>query len=215
MKQPPAQTLSDHLLREAEKFRMYPERIYRTRKNLNAQKSFDKFMGRIVEWRKTFVPSGKAEDVFFSSDRVLLDEFYCRDLLKAIPGIVERTAKLSHLTLSGIPKSEFVYLREAATCYLLGLPAAAVALARAAIEHSLRRELAKFYGKAAVADEDLKNLLDELSPRGKTLSREGRDLAHKVRVAANIVLHGEPGVEPDALVVLEAAKTVILELSRR
>jgi len=153
-------------------------------------------------------------DCFFS-DRVLLDEFYCRDLLKAIPGIVERTAKLSQFTLSGLSKSEFVYLREAATCYLLGLPAAAVALARAAIEYSLRRELAKFYGKAAVEREDLKDLLDELSPRGKTLSREGRNLAHKVRVAANIVLHGEPGAEPDALVVLEAAKTVILELSRR
>ena len=128
MKQPPAETLSGHLLREAEKFSMYPQRIYRTRGNLDAQKIFDKFMGKIVEWRKTFVPSAKSEKMFFFSDPVLLDEFYCRDLLKAIPGIVERTAKLSHLTLSGISKSEFVYLREAATCYLLGLPAAAVAL---------------------------------------------------------------------------------------
>jgi len=45
MRQPQAQTLSDHLLREAEKFRMYPQRIYRTRGNLDAQKIFDKFMG--------------------------------------------------------------------------------------------------------------------------------------------------------------------------
>jgi hypothetical protein len=214
MKQPPAQTLSDHLLREAEKFRMYPQRIRRTRGNLDAQKIFDKYMGKIVRWRETFFPSAKHDDDFFS-DPVLLDEFYCRDLLKAIPGIVERTAKLSRLTLSGICKAEFVYLREAARCYLLGLPAAAVALARAAIEDSLRRELAKVYGKPAVEREDLKDLLDGLSPRGKTLSREGRNLAHKVRVAANVVLHGEPGAEPDALTFLEAAKTVILELSHR
>jgi hypothetical protein len=215
MKRSAAPTLSLHLLGEAERFRMYPLRVYRTRTNLDTQKRLDNFMGKIVEWRKTFAPGAKDEVADFLSDPVLLDEFYCRDLLKAIPGIVERTAKLSRLTLSGISKTEFVYLREAATCYLLGLPAAAVALARAAIENSLKRELAKVFGKAAVAEEDLKNLLDDLSPRGKTLSREGRNLAHKVRVAANVVLHGEPGAEPDALAVLEAAKTVILELSHR
>jgi hypothetical protein len=214
MKRSAAPTLSLHLLREAERFRMYPQRVYRTRGNLDYEKVFDnKVMGKIVEWRKTFVPSPMDELALLFEDPVLLDEFYCRDLLKAIPGIVERTAKLSHLTLSGISKSEFVYLREAATCYLLGLPAAAVALARAAIENSLRRKLAKFFGKAAVDGEALNNLLD-MSRRGKTLSDKGRDLARKVRVAAKIVLHAEPGAEPDALGVLEDAKTVILELSR-
>ena len=144
---------------------MYPKRIHRTRGNLNYKEFFAKFMAKIVECRKTFVPSAKDEDVAsLFDDPVLLDEFYCRDLLKAIPGIVERTANLSRFTLSGVSKSEFGYLREAATCYLFGLPAAAVALARAAVEDALRRKLAKFYGKAAVAEETLNNLLDDLSP---------------------------------------------------
>jgi hypothetical protein len=193
---------------------MYPVRVYRTRTNLDTQKSVDKFLRKIVEWRKTFSPKPQDEATDFFSDPVLLDEFYCRDLLKGVPAIVECTIKLSRLTLSGISDSEFVYLREAATCYIFGLPEAAVALARAAVEDSLRRKLAKFFGKDAVAREHLDYLLDDLAPRGKTLSHEGRNLAHKVRVAANNVLHHQTIGQQDALDVIEAARTVILELSR-
>src|SRR5208337_287135 len=215
MKQSTAPTLSAHLLREAERFRMYPKRAYRTRSNLDLHNAVDKSLRKIVEWRKTFAPKPADWATDFFSDPVLLDEFYCRDLLKGIPAIVERTIKLSHLTLSGISSSEFVYLREAANCYIFGLPEAAVALARAAVEDCLRSKLAKFFGKDAVARADLKNLLDDLAPRGKTLSREGRTLADKVRVAANNVLHHQTIGQPEALAVIEAARAVILELSRR
>jgi len=177
-----------------------------------------KFLRNLVEWRKTFAPKPEDQATDFFSDPVFLNESYCRDLLKGVPAIVERTIKLSHLTLSGISDSEFVYLREAANCYIFGLPQAAVALARAAVEDSLRSKLAKFFGKDAVARADLKNLLDDLAPRAKTLSREGRNLAHKVRVAANDVLHSQATGPPDAMdamAVIEAARAVILELSRR
>ena len=215
MKQSTAPTLSGHLLREAERFRLYPQRAYRTRSSLDLQKGADKFLRKIIEWRKTFAPKPEDQATDFFSDPVLLDEFYCRDLLKAVPAIVERTIKLSHLTLSGISNSEFVYLREAANCYVFGLPEAAVALARAAVEDCLRSKLAKFFGKDAVGRADLKNLLDELAPRGKMLSREGRILAHKVRVAANGVLHPPATEQLDAMAVIEDARAVILELSRR
>lgn len=210
MKRPPAETLSVHLLREAERFHMYPKRMDRTRVNLDYQRTFDdKIMAKIVEWRKTFAPKPEDEAIELFNDSVLLDEFYCRDLLKAVPGMVQRTEKLSRLTLSGISKSEFVYLREAATCYLFGLQAAAVALARTAVEDALRRKLAKFYGKAAVAEETLNNLI-EMSSRGNTLSCEGRTLAHKVRRAAKPVVHPELGPElgskPDALTILKTAR---------
>lgn len=214
MKQSTAPTLSGHLLREAERFRMYPQRAYRTRSSLDLQKGVEKFLRKIIEWRKTFAPKPEDQATDFFSDPVLLDEFYCRDLLKAIPAIVERTVKLSHLTLAGISNSEFVYLREAANCYIFGLPEAAVALARAAVEDSLRTKLAKFLGKSAVAEAKLDKLLHDLAPRG-FLSRQGRNSADEVRLAANNVLHHETIGQPEALPVIEAARAVILELSRR
>src|SRR3990172_6107995 len=102
MKQTTAPTLSRHLLQEADKFLMYPQRVYRTRSNLDVQKSFDKFVRKLVEWRKTFAPKPEDEAAEFYSSPHLLNEFYCRDLLTAVPAIVDRTVKLSHLTLSGI-----------------------------------------------------------------------------------------------------------------
>ena len=192
---------------------MYPQRVHRTRTNLETQKSLDKFLRKIVEWRKTFAPKPEDSATEFFSDPVLLDEFYCRDFLKGVPAIVERTIKLSRLTLSGISDSGFVYLREAANCYIFGLPEAAVALARAAVEDCLRSKLAKFFGKNAVAETKLKSLLDDLAPR--VLSRKGLTLAHKVRVAANSVLHPPATEQLDAMAVIEDARAVILELSRR
>jgi uncharacterized protein DUF4145 len=192
---------------------MYPERVYRTRSNLDAQKRYDKYMRQIVEWRKTFAPKPEDSTSELFNDPGLLDEFYCRDLLKGIRAVVDRTLQLSHLTLSGISNSEFVYLREAANCYILGLPEAAVALARAAVEDCLRTKLAKFLGKKAVADAKLENLLHDLAPRG-FLSRQVQDSADKVRLAANIVLHRQTIGQPEALAVLEQARSVIFELSR-
>jgi Domain of unknown function (DUF4145) len=222
MKQSTAAMLSGHLLQEASKFHMYPARVYRTRSNLDAQKIHDTILAMLVEWHETFAPWPQNDPDTAVHERcdkiltspVLLDEFYCRDLLKEVPAIVGRTVKLSHLTLSGISGSEFVYLREAAKCYIHGLPQAAVALARAALEDCLRKKFAKFWGKMAVAEKELKDLIDELA-RTKGLSREGRDWADKVREAGNAVLHAKGTDLPDPLTVIEMARKVILELSRR
>jgi len=214
MKQSTAPTLSDHLLREASKFLFYPRRVYRTRSNLEAQRWHDKFIEWHVQWRETFSPRPQDEATELFTNRILLDEFYCRDLLKTVPDIVERTVKLSHLTLSCISDSEFVHLREAAKCYIFGLPQAAVALARAALEECCRKKRAKFQGKKTVAEQDLIDLIDDLA-RTKDLSREGRISAHKVREAANKVLHDQAAGSPHALAVIENARAAIMELSRR
>jgi hypothetical protein len=157
---------------------------------------------------------GPEDELTLLIQPALLDQFYCWDLLKAIPAIVKRTVKLSHVTLSGMSDSDFVYLREAAKCYILGLPEAAVALARAALEDCVRKKVAKFSGKKAVAEQDLKDLIDDLA-RTKSLSREGRTRADKVRIAGNEVLHDQAARSPDALAVIEDARAAILELSRR
>jgi hypothetical protein len=52
MKQTAASTLSQHLLREADRFLFYPQQTRRTRINLAAQKMLNASLRRLVEWRK-------------------------------------------------------------------------------------------------------------------------------------------------------------------
>jgi hypothetical protein len=123
--------------------------------------------------------------------------------------MVERTRALRSLTLSGITNAEyFVYLREAAQCYVSGLPQAAIALSRAAVENRLKEVCAKRFGQGAVENADFKDLIDDLASRGQLLTREARERAHVVRRAGNEVLHDQPTAS-NALEVVEAARDVI------
>src|SRR2546428_813156 len=73
-------------------------------------------------------------------------------------------------------------------------------------------ECQKTFGKNAIAGTDFIVLINDYGSRAKTLSREGRDLAHKVRIAGNDVLHQQNTGSANALEVIEAARVVILEL---
>ena len=92
-------------------------------------------------------------------------------MLRAVPGIVQRTQSLADLTLSRGSLESFIYLREASNCFILGLPQAAVALARAAVEVPLRQVTSKQFGEKAVKGLGLFELL-KLADRGRLLSRE-------------------------------------------
>ena len=210
--------LSEHLLRESNKFLFYPLITKRrTKGNLALQKFLDDEVRKVAEWRKTFAPQPAKEDGFFTVDQLsniplFLNQLYCRDLLRKVPKIVERHQKLSQLILSEIRDQEaLVYLKEAANCYILELPQAAIALSRAAVESHLRNAVSKFLGSNTVRGEGLKELIN-FSRRGQLLSTKGRELANKVRVAGDDVLHGTPSDSGSALEVIEAARAVILEL---
>jgi hypothetical protein len=97
--------------------------------------------------------------------------------------------------------------------HILGLPLAAAALARAAIEEALRRELEKTVDKKVIAEADLTKLINVYA--SKSLSKEGRTLANKVRIAGNNVLHQQGASSADALEAIEAARRVILELTSK
>lgn len=217
MKAPQAPTLSAHLLAEAQRFLIYPGRQYRTAKSVEGQAVWDEIVGRFLEWRRTFLPVKHTQAMRVLENSAMLDEFYCREALRNIPGMVDRTRKLASLTLEGIPDQEaMLYLREAAQCYILDLPQAAVALSRAAMETGLRRVLAAQFGSATVAQADLKVLLSDLARRGKgLLSRDGFARAETVRKAANDVLHERPTNAEAALATLDAARGVLRELNSR
>jgi hypothetical protein len=145
----------------------------------------------------------------------LLDELYCRDVLRQVPGMVKRTRDLKPLSLAGVSGEIFVYLREAANCYIRELPSAAVALARAAVEAQLREAASRRLGHNTVRKKGLRNLLENFRVQ-RLLTPEKRKLAHKVRMVANNVLHNnEPSNSSEALEVLEAARLVVLELRER
>lgn len=202
----PTATLSAHLLHEAAKYLLYPKRVYRTATNLALQDTLDRALARLVEWRKTFAPTN--DDVlakWLFETPTILDQLYSRELLRAVPDIVERTRSLSAVTLSRAAGESFVYLREASNCFILGLPQAAVALARAAVEVPIRALLSKHFGATTVEGLGLYELL-ERGAKSRLLSKTATSLAHKVRLAADEVLHEQPTTTGEALDVLEAAR---------
>src|SRR5262245_20100309 len=145
-----APTLSAHLLQEAEKFCPYPNKSRRSHGWIAFQRRFDDLVREQVKWRKTFTPSTKTQLV--DALDFLLDELYCRDLLKQVPQFVDRTRRLRSLTLEGVPdRDSLAYLIEAANCYISGTTLAAVALARAAMELSLKRRAAAIVGEQQAA----------------------------------------------------------------
>lgn len=145
----------------------------------------------------------------------IVDEFYCREWLRAVPAQVERTRALAHFTLTEISDPEaFVSLREAANCYIAGFPIAAIALARAAVEGPVRKAVSKHLGKARTEDDLLFDLLRD-AERLRLISKEGLQRAHRVRKAAGTMLHKDPQAEYDPLAILEDAKRVVLELEAR
>jgi hypothetical protein len=174
--------LSRHLLSEAARFAMYPSKATRQQKRQGMADLMSDHWRDFGEWRRTFKPADKPSAPDLAFDTRFLDDFYSRELLRDVPSIVERTQRLAKLSLAGVPKDSFDYLREAAQSYILGLPNAATALARAAIEVRLRKAVARLFGKTISRDVEFSELLKQYGAR--LLSRAGLSRAHRVREKA-------------------------------
>jgi hypothetical protein len=202
--------LSDYLLEKAAPFEFYPKRLYGLTPEV--RKIFGDLSRDLVEWRKTFQPKGDSRRLDFHAQPVMLDQFYSKELLSAVPGFVERTRDLRELTFAGLTDAASLsYLREAATCYIHGLFQATVALARAAMERRLRERIRVLAGQQVAGELDLKQLLDRYGER--LLGKQSANAAHVVRLTGNQVLHERAIGSEKALAVLEAARSVILELN--
>src|SRR5262245_55311489 len=98
MKQELPSTLSQYLLREADRFFIYPYRRRSRRatpKFLRLRQEFDRAYRPFLDWRKTFVPAKqdvRAFDVWNTAE--MLDQMLCRTMLKDIPQVVQRTRAL-------------------------------------------------------------------------------------------------------------------------
>ena len=139
-----AETLSEHLFDEARKFSIYPNRRYRSKTNLEAQRLFDSMGQQLITERETFMQGGSLIG-HVDAERLPLwfDELYCRSLLPMIPGIVERTLRLREITLAQVPEGPLLtYMKEASRTYAMGFFAASVALSRSAVEAPIEHETA-------------------------------------------------------------------------
>lgn len=208
-----APTLSEHLLNEARRFLFYPERITRNGRKARIQSKIDRHVNKLVDWRKTFSPRPiEHDDLEFWSDSVLLDEVYCRELLVGVNGFVNRTRQLRNMVLVSTDDEAFVYLRQAATCYIFGLADAAIALSRAALESALKSRTAPIFGLKAVRRAELHELI-EYATRGRVLPRDVRPLVESIQREGNDVLHAKSADLDTARTVLDACRSVLSRLS--
>jgi hypothetical protein len=104
------------------------------------------------------------------------------------------------------------YMKDASRTYAMSFFVASVGLSRSAVEAALRPRMAKYLGAGPARDFDL---IDAIN-RAPSLDKAIRDLAHRVRIVGNDVIHDGKSVTADeTLEIIEAARTVIEYVQRR
>lgn len=167
MKDADAPTLSAHLLSHAQRFFGYPERAYRTKANVERHAVLHKVIAGLLPWRSTFATGALGDAARYTVEsEVLVDEVYCRELLAAIPGFVERTAALATLSLEEVPMGpSLVYLQEATRTYSEAAYAAANRVRKAG-NAALHKATGSIAGPAALSVvEDARLAVRELAIR--------------------------------------------------
>jgi hypothetical protein len=198
------------LLFKAEGFFGYPKRCGRKATAPEIRRIADQMLQEHAEWRRTF-----ESNLALTLTPTLLDEVYCKELLAAIPSMVERTQQLARLSLANLPKTEaMVYLHEAARCHIYGLSQGAIALSRAAVESCVRDRARTLLGSAACNAMTLAELLGDQRLR-PILKGDMRGRAEQVKDAANRALHKEPMTADDALRAVDAARMIVAALANR
>ena len=215
--------LSQYLRDEANRFLVYPEKLPRGVRPRDGRFGVDELWSAIAEARRTFTRPGYTLRQAPETQQRILDDTYCREVLKEVPGMVRRTMELGELQLPDSQAQFWAYLRESSKCLILGLPQASVALARAAMEPCLGEAYTKFPGNKPYATRQNKliSLITRLSKsfdltKGQFgLSEQEREDATSVSTIAGGVLHDAPITEELALTVFNKARSVIQGVAER
>ena len=178
---------------------------------VKAQKIAEVIATKVIRSRETIseVQSKGIENMVRSDPGLIagcLDEFFTREVIKAVPAYVERTLQWSQMEAALTPSTATnTYFREATRTYILGLPQASIALCRAALEQGLKERLGWQQSGEFVKFQDLLkearrwHLLDGVTER----------TARYVANAADNVLHEKPTDISKARDVLDQLRGVL------
>lgn len=135
-----------------------------------------------------------------------LDEFFTREVIKAVPAYVLRTLQWSQMEATLTPSTATnTYIREATRTYILGFPQASIALCRAALEQGLKERLGRQPSGGFIKFQDL---LKE-ARRWHLLDGVTEKIARAVANAADDVLHEKPADISEARDVLDQLRGVL------
>jgi hypothetical protein len=127
-----------------------------------------------------------------------------------LDAIVPRPTLLPSLAISKRPPTDCrVYLEEAATCFLHGLPGSAAVLARTALELVLRDRLTSVTENVVTLDRDHLSRLVELCERFGVLKGDGLRHARVARDLGNRAAHGRKVDDSDVASALVAVRKVV------
>ncbi len=203
-----APTLSKHLLNEAKRFMGYPDLVGRGKINKEAAKLWDERLlplgSRCLEW---IMPKGQGAHL----PAPLLDEYYSKQLLAEIPGIVARAMALRPLeSATNVPRQVNVYLEQATRAFVAGLWDGTVALARACLEAVLEERIGQYVGHQ---DRDLNVWIRE-AERRRLITNAQSKKARIIQRLGNIVLHEKSASDVDARESVNALRSILCELYR-
>lgn len=139
-----------------------------------------------------------------------LDDALCRSLIRAVPDMVKRMVTLERvMTVRSHSAHVQAYFEQSTRCYILGLSAAAVAIARACLEQALRETITIPHTTTL----DLQDLITA-SARCKTLHGPHLQMAKEVQRIGNKVLHRESCTDSAALDAVLKVRALVEELYR-
>jgi Domain of unknown function (DUF4145) len=138
--------------------------------------------------------------------RYFLDSHFTCEVVRAVPGYVERTLHLSRLQGLSLPsKTTNAFLEEAVRTYIPGLPQASVALSRAAMEQALKERLGRQLSGDFITFQKLLEEARKWNILDRTMELCARDVAN----AGDNVMHEKPTTLPQALEVLDKLRGVL------
>lgn len=120
---------------------------------------------------------------------MVFDTHYTKYFLANVPKYVRRTGKLASLVVENVPSDEVrLYVREASRNYVFGHWLSSIALARTALETSLRDSLEE---SGVTPNWRLRNVI-EAAVKQKLLDGPTSELAQTVKDNGDAIIHGKP-----------------------
>jgi len=188
----------------------YPNLVGRGKVDKAAAKFWDEGIlpkgSRSLEW---IMPRGQGlppNTLRSQGWRLLLDEYYSKQLVAEIPGIVDRALALRPLeSAKNVPRQVNVYLEQTTRAFVAGLWDGTVALARACLEAALEDRIGEYIGHQ---NRDLNDWISEAERRHLITDAQSRT-ARRIQGLGNMVLHQKSASDVEARQSVKALRDVL------